>query len=92
MGMFTSENQDTMKIVLRAFSEAAGKNYPGFSGHNSHAFEAGYLQSMVVEMLPHLPKRMQKIFIDDMVRATKKQEKQLIEKMQKDQSVDRVSV
>lgn len=90
MGMFTSENQDTMKIVLRAFSEAAGKNYPGIYGHNSHAFEAGYLQSMVVEMLPHLPKRMQKIFIDDMVRATKKQEKQLIEKMNETQTLERV--
>lgn len=84
MGMFTSENQDTMKIVLRAFSEAAGKNYPGFSGHNSHAFEAGYLQSMVVEMLPYLPKRMQKVFIDDMVRATQKQEQQIVDKIMKE--------
>ncbi len=84
MGMFTTENQDTMKIVLRAFSDAAGKAYPGIYGHNSHAFEAGYLQSMVVEMLPHLPKRMQKIFIDDMVRATQKQEKLAIERMNKE--------
>ncbi len=79
MGMFTTENQDTMKIVLRAFGDAARKNYS-----ESYAFEAGYLQSMVVEMLPFLPKRMQKVFIDDMVRATQRQEKQAIEKMNKE--------
>ena len=75
MGLFTSENQDTMKIVLKAFGEASHKNY------GSHSFEAGYLESMVVEMLPFLPKRMQKVFIEDMVRATKKQEQQVIDKM-----------
>lgn len=75
MGLFTTENQDTMKIVLKAFGEAVHKNY------GSHSFEAGYLESMVVEMLPHLPKRMQKMFIEDMVRATKKQEQQVIDKM-----------
>lgn len=75
MGLFTSENQDTMKIVLRAFGEATHKNY------GSHSFEAGYLESVVVEMLPFLPKRMQKVFIEDMVRATKKQEKEVIDKM-----------
>ncbi len=84
MGMFTTENQDTMRIVLRAFSDAAGRAYPGFNGAPSHSFEAGYLQSMVVEMLPHLPKRMQKIFIDDMVRATQKREKEIIERMNKE--------
>lgn len=87
MGLFTTENQDTMKIVLRAFSDAAGRNYPSFPGCSNHAYEAGYLQSMVVEMLPHLPKRMQKIFIEDMVRATKKQEQQAIERIKNDQQV-----
>ena len=75
MGLFTTENQDTMKIVLRAFGEATHRNY------GSHSFEAGYLESVVVEMLPHLPKRMQKVFIDDMVRATQKQEQEVIAKM-----------
>lgn len=75
MGLWTTENQDTMKIVLKAFGEAVHKNY------GSHSFEAGYLESVVVEMLPHLPKRMQKVFIEDMVRATKKQEKEVIDKM-----------
>ena len=75
MGLFTTENQDTMKIVLKAFGEAVHKNY------GSHSFEAGYLESVVVEMLPHLPKRMQKVFIEDMVRATQKNEKEVIDKM-----------
>ena len=84
MGMWTTDNQDTMKIVLRAFSDAAGRNYPGFNGFQSHAFEAGYLQSLIVEMLPHLPKRLQKQFIDDMVRATQKQEKEVVDKMRQE--------
>ena len=78
MGMWTTENQDTMNVVLRAFSDAARKNYDG------HAFEAGYLQSLVIEMLPLLPKRVQKNFIDSMVRAAQKQEQQLNEKIAKE--------
>ena len=78
MGMWTTDNQDTMQVVLKAFSEAARQNYDG------HAFEAGYLQSVVVSMMPHLPKRVQKVFIDDMVRAAQRQEKQMIEKMTKE--------
>lgn len=81
MGMWTTENQDTMRIVLRGFSDATLKNY------GSHSFAAGYLESMVVEMLPHLPKRLQKQFIDDMVRATKKQEQQVIEKIMNKETV-----
>ena len=78
MGMWTTENQDTMSLVLRAFSEAAHKNY------NGHAFEAGYLQSVIVSIVPLLPKRAQKILIDDMVRAAKKQEAEVIAKMNKE--------
>ena len=78
MGMWTTENQDTMSLVLRAFSEAANKNY------NGHAFEAGYLQSVIVSLVPLLPKRQQKVLIEDMVRAAKKQEAQVIEKMNKE--------
>ena len=74
--MWTTHNQDTMKIVLKAFGEASNKNYNG-----SYAFQAGYLESLVVQMLPSLPKRVQKMFIDDMVRATQKQEKEVIDKM-----------
>lgn len=78
MGMWTTENQDTMNIVLKAFSEAARKNYDG------HAFEAGYLQSVIVSIVPLLPKRAQKILIDDMVRAAKKQEQEVVNKMNKE--------
>lgn len=78
MGMWTTENQDTMQVVLRSFSEAARKNYDG------HAFEAGYLQSLVVSMLPQLPKRLQKAYIDDMVRAAQKQEAEVLAKMTKE--------
>ena len=74
MGMWTTENQDTFGIVLKAFSDAAYKNY------GSNAFEAGYLQSVAVQMLAQMPKRMQKIFIEDMVRAAKKQEQEVINK------------
>ena len=78
MGMWTTENQDTMSTVLRAFSEAARKNYDG------HAFEAGYLQSVIVSLVPLLPKRQQKVLIDDMVRAAQKQEQQLVKKIMKE--------
>lgn len=78
MGMWTTENQDTMELVLKSFSKAAYDNY------GSHAFESGYLQSVIISMIPNLPKRMQKAFIDDMVRAAKKQEQQVIDKANKE--------
>ena len=82
--MFTNENQETFRIVLKAFSEAAHKNY------DSHAFEAGYLQSMCVQLLGMMPKKYQKSFIDDMVRATQKQERQVVEKMNENKTFERV--
>ena len=78
MGMWTTENQDTMSLVLRAFSEAARKNYDG------HSFEAGYLQSVIVSLVPLLPKRQQKVLIEDMVRAAKKQEAEVVKKIMKE--------
>ena len=78
MGMWTTENQDTMSLVLRAFSEAAHKNY------NGHSFEAGYLQSVIVSLVPLLPKRQQKVLIEDMVRAAKKQEAEVVKKIMKE--------
>ena len=85
MGMWTTHNQDTMKIVLKAFGEASNKNYNG-----SYAFQAGYLESLVIQMLPSLPKRVQKQFIDDMVRATQRQEAEVIKRM--NQAVDSQTV
>lgn len=82
MGMWTTDNQDTLKIVLKAFGEAARKNYDG-----SYAFEAGYLESVIVSMLPLMPKRAQKIVIDDMVRATQKQEAEVVKKLNAKETV-----
>ena len=85
MGMWTTDNQDTMKIVLKAFNDAAYKNY------DSHSFSAGYLESLVIQMLPSLPKRVQKMFIDDMVRATQRQEAEIIKKMNTSLEIDKCS-
>jgi hypothetical protein len=78
MGMFTTENQDTMKIVLKAFTDASLKNY------GSHSYAAGYLESTVIEMLRYTPKRYQKGLINDFIRATQRQEEQVIKKMNKE--------
>jgi hypothetical protein len=78
MGMWTTENQDTLKIVLKAFGDASHKNY------GSHSFEAGYLESVIVSLVPLLPKRQQKVLIEDMVRATQKQEAEVVKKMNKE--------
>ncbi len=78
MGMFTTENQDTMKIVLKAFTDASLKNY------DSHSYAAGYLESTVIEMLRYTPKRYQKGLINDFIRATQRQEEQVIAKMNKE--------
>ena len=78
MGMFTTENQDTMKIVLKAFTDASLKNY------DSHSYAAGYLESTVIEMLRYTPKRYQKGLINDFIRAAQRQEEQVIKKMNKE--------
>lgn len=78
MGMWTTENQDTMKIVLKAFTDASLKNY------DSHSYAAGYLESTVIEMLRYTPKRYQKGLINDFIRATQRQEEQVIKKMNKE--------
>ena len=75
MGLFTSENQDTMKIVLKAFSDA------GYQRYGNHSYSAGYLESMVVDMLAHTPKRYQKALIQSMVSVTQRLEKEVVEKM-----------
>jgi hypothetical protein len=82
--MFGNENQETFRIVLRAFSDAARKNY------GDNAFEAGYLQSTCVQMLGMLPKKHQRYFIDAMVAATQKQEQEAIKKMNENRVFERV--
>jgi hypothetical protein len=75
MGMWTTPNQDTLADVLKAFSEAAHKRF-----HHSHSYEAGYLQSVLVHYIQHMPKRVQKQLIADMIEATQKQERVLNER------------
>jgi hypothetical protein len=75
MGMWTTDNQDTMSVVLKAFSDASRRNY------DSHAFEAGYLQSVIVSILPDLPKRKQNSLINEMIKAAQKQEKEVLDKI-----------
>ena len=70
-----TENQETMKNVLRMFGDASHKNY------GDRSYEAGYLESVIVQMLPLLPERMQKVFIDDMIRAAQNQEREVVNKM-----------
>lgn len=72
-----TENQATMQDLLKAFSKAALKNYGSF------AYEAGYLESLVVSMLPLVPKKEQKVIIESLIRTTQKVEQDVIAKMQK---------
>lgn len=73
--MFRTQNQETFALVLKAFSEAAHKNY------GSHAYEAGYLQSLCVQLLGQMPKKYQQAWINDIVSAAQKQEREVIAKM-----------
>jgi hypothetical protein len=75
MGLWTTENQDAMKDVLKAFNDAAYANY------GNHSYAAGYLESLVVEMLFHCPKRYQKSLIQSMIAVTERQEKEAVQKM-----------
>jgi len=75
MGMWTTMNQDAMKDVLKAFNDAAYANY------GNHSYGAGYLESLVVEMLPYCPKRYQKALIKSMTGVTQRQEKEAVQKM-----------
>lgn len=68
--MFSTQNQVEFKEVLRKFTDATYEQY------GSHAYAAGYLESLAVEMLQSLPKRAQTALIKDMIRATEKQEAQ----------------
>jgi hypothetical protein len=65
--MFHTDNQVEFKEVLRKFTDASYDKY------GSHAYAAGYLESMAVQMLALLSKREQKGFIDSMKDVAKKQ-------------------
>ena len=65
--MFHTDNQVEFKEILRKFSDATYEKY------GSHAYAAGYLESMAVQMLALMSKREQKGFIDSMAAVAKKQ-------------------
>jgi hypothetical protein len=69
--MFHTDNQVEFKQALRKFTDASYKN------HGTHAYATGYLESMAVQMLAQMSKREQKGFIDSMVEAAQKQQKEL---------------
>jgi hypothetical protein len=75
------ENQDCLRAVLKEFSRASYENY------QSYAYSAGYLESLCLRMLPSLPKRVQRQFIDEMVRATGQQREEYRTKYQLTQSI-----
>ena len=79
MGMWTTDNQDTLTDVLKAFSQAARASH---DVPYSYAYEAGYLQSVIVTLVPDLPKRKQKRLIEDMIAATQRLERLAVERMQ----------
>jgi hypothetical protein len=66
--MFHTDNQVEFKEILRKFSDASYENY------GTHAYAAGYLESMAVQMLALMSKREQKGFIDSMNSVVKKQQ------------------
>ena len=65
--MFHTDNQVEFKEILRKFSDVTYERY------GSHAYAAGYLESMAVQMLALMSKREQKGFIDSMASVVKKQ-------------------
>jgi len=66
-----------MRDVLKAFGDASHANY------GTHSYAAGYLESLVVEMLYHCPKRYQKSLIRSMTAMTERQEQEALAKINK---------
>jgi hypothetical protein len=66
--MFHTDQQVEFKQTLRKFTDAAYNNYGG------HAYAAGYLESMAVQMLAVMSKREQQGFIKAMQAAVKQQQ------------------
>ena len=73
--MFHTDNQVAFKQSLRKFTEAAYNNYGG------HAYSAGYLESLAVQMLAVMSKREQQGFIKAMQDATQRQQAQAKERV-----------
>jgi len=77
-----SENDETFELVMKAFVEASEENH-------DYAYTAGYLSSFARDLFSVLPKTKQRMFIAALVRATAKQEAEVIEKRNKKQMLER---
>ena len=73
--MFHTDNQVAFKQALNKFTDTAYKNY------DSHAYSAGYLSSLAVQMLSQMSKREQQGFIKAMQDAVERQQAQAKERV-----------
>ena len=82
--MFTTDLQQEMRDMLKIFVEDNRKLY------GDHSFSAGFLESMVVQMLPNMTKRAQKDFISDIQRAALRSKTRLLEAQNENRIFERV--
>lgn len=78
--MKSIENQEEFRAAIKAFSNAAGQNYPDSHGGFGYAYQAGYLSSLCVELLSHLPQHLQRQHIEAMNTAAEKHRREIIER------------
>lgn len=81
MSQYSTEsikNQEEFRAAIKSFSTAAGQNYPSSPGVPGYAYQAGYLGSLCVELLSHLPEHLQRRHIEDMNAAAEKQRREII--------------
>jgi hypothetical protein len=57
-------NRDEVAQIVRNSTDRMAAKYPSFNGLPSHAYAAGYLESMVTNMLLELPKAKQQFYIN----------------------------
>jgi len=72
MGMWTTENQDSLELALKEFGSACDLRF-GTYYNMGRSYEAGYLNSTLVHYCKFLPKRIQRQLIKDMAEAAKRQ-------------------
>lgn len=77
-----SENEETFELVMKAFIEASQENY-------DYAYTAGYLGSFARDIFSVLPKSKQRVYIAALVRATAKQEAEVIQKRNENRTFER---
>ena len=77
MGMWTTENQNTLEEVLEQFGQAVEQRFAEDGG--AEYFEIGYLKNTLLHYMKFMPKRVQKVLISEMIEATQRQESIVIE-------------